>query len=301
MNIDDLVAETGRLVARHYVFPEQGERLRRLLADRHASGRYRGADGPAALAELVTADLRSFNGDAHLGLKHHAEEIPESPDEAGLTEMMTREAREQDGGVAGVDRPADGVAHLELRPLLYPLSMVVDRLTAALRSVADADALVIDLRHNRGGAPETVAFICGHLFDEPTHLHTMHLADGTAPVQSWASPPPSGPTFGGRRPLAVLTGADTFSGAEELAYDLQQYGRATVVGERTRGGAHPREGFRIHPHLEVAVPTGRPVHPITGTNWEGSGVVPDLPCAAEDALDVALTRLSHRPAGPRCP
>lgn len=97
-----------------------------------------------------------------------------------------------------------------------------------------------------------------------------------------------------QQPLAGLTGADSFSGAEELAYDLQQHGRAVVVGERTRGGAHPRTGFRIHPHLEVTVPTGRPTHPVTGTNCKGTGVVPDLPTAAEDALAAALARLSPR-------
>ncbi|WP_017585378.1 S41 family peptidase [Nocardiopsis ganjiahuensis] len=299
MDIDALVEETGRLVAGHYVFPELGERLRLLLAEQRAAGDYRGAGDPAALAELVTGDLQSLNGDLHLRLKHHVEEIPALPGDAGLTEMMAREARERFGGVARVERLEGNVGYLELRPLLYPLSMAADRLSAALRLVADADALVIDLRGNRGGDPATVAFVCGHLFDEPTHLHTMHFGDGTEPRQSW-TPFVPGPVFGGRKPLAVLTGADTFSGGEELAYELQQHGRATVAGERTRGGAHPREGFRIHPHLEVTVPTGRPVHPVSGTDWEGTGVVPDLPAAAEDALAAALARLAPEgaPAGP---
>ncbi|MGI8691709.1 MAG: S41 family peptidase [Geodermatophilaceae bacterium] len=47
--------------------------------------------------------------------------------------------------------------------------------------------------------------------------------------------------------MYVLTSGATFSGGEALAYDLQQLGRATVVGERTRGGAHPRRGFRVQP------------------------------------------------------
>jgi len=86
----------------------------------------------------------------------------------------------------------------------------------------------------------------------------------------------------------VLTSSATFSGGEELAYDLQQLGRATVIGETTGGGAHPRIGRRMHPHLELTVPTGRPVSPKSGTNWEGVGVIPDIPVAAAQALDVAL-------------
>lgn len=290
--IDELVTESGRLVARNYVFPELAERLRRLLAERHVSGHYRRADGPASLAELVTADLQSLNGDPHLRLQHHEDQIPDLPDDSGLIEVMAREARERCGGVARVERLDGGTALLELRPLLYPMSMAAAQLTAALRLVAEADALVIDLRRNRGGDPATVAFVCSHLFDEPTHLHTMYFGDGGAPRQSWTHAV-AGPVFGGQKPLAVLTASDTFSGAEELAYDLQQHRRATVVGERTRGGAHPREGFRLHPHLELAVPTGRPVHPVTDTNWEGTGVLPDLPSGAEGALAAALAHLSR--------
>ncbi|WP_017582545.1 S41 family peptidase [Nocardiopsis valliformis] len=292
MDINELVEETGRLVAGHYVFPELGERLRLLLAERRAAGYYRGAADPAALAELVTGDLQSLNGDLHLRLKHHVEEIPALPGDTSLMEVMAREARERFGGVARVERLDGNVGYLELRPLLYPLSMAADQLNAALRLVADSDALVIDLRGNRGGDPATVAFVCGHLFDEPTHLHTMNFGDGTASRQSW-TPFVPGPVFGGEKPLAVLTSSGTFSGAEELAYDLQQHGRATVVGERTGGGAHPREGFRVHPHLEVTVPTGRPVHPVSGTNWEGTGVVPDLETADGEALAAALTRLAR--------
>lgn len=290
MNIDELVDEAGRLTAEHYVFPELGERLRLLLAERLASGDYRRAADPAALAELVTGDLQSLNGDLHLRLKHHAEEIPALPNDTGLIEVMAREARERFGGVARVEQLDGDIGYLELRPLLYPLSMAAEQLGSALRLVADAKALVIDLRQNLGGDPATVAFVCGHLFDEPTHLHTMHFGDGTQPRQSW-TPFVPGTVFGGQKPVAVLTSSSTFSGAEELAYDLQQHGRATVVGERTGGGAHPREGFRIHPHLEVTVPTGRPVHPVSGTNWEGTGVEPDLPTSAEKALAAAREAL----------
>ncbi len=84
-----------------------------------------------------------------------------------------------------------------------------------------------------------------------------------------------------------LPGATTFSGAEALAYDLQRLGRAAVVGETTRGGAHPRRAFRVHPHLEATIPVARAVNPVTGTNWEGTGVVPDIGAVADEAFDTA--------------
>jgi C-terminal processing protease CtpA/Prc len=81
----------------------------------------------------------------------------------------------------------------------------------------------------------------------------------------------------------VLTGATTFSGGEQLSYDLQQLGRATIIGERTRGGANAREGFRVHPHLEATISVAEAVHPKTGTNWEGTGVTPDIQATAAQA------------------
>ena len=103
-----------------------------------------------------------------------------------------------------------------------------------------------------------------------------------------------GRRFGPDKPVFVLTSGTTFSGGEELAYDLQQLGRATVVGERTRGGAHPVQGFRIRPHLQATIPIARSASPVTGGNWEGTGVQPDVPVAAGAALDTAYQRaLSH--------
>ena len=85
-----------------------------------------------------------------------------------------------------------------------------------------------------------------------------------------------GRRFGPDKPVFVLTSGTTFSGGEELAYDLQQLGRATVVGERTRGGAHPVERFRIRGHLQATIPVARSLSPLSGGNWEGTGVLPDV-------------------------
>ena len=90
--------------------------------------------------------------------------------------------------------------------------------------------------------------------------------------------------------MYVLTSAVTFSGGEQLSYDLQQLGRATIVGEPTRGGAHAREGFRVHPHLEATISVAAAVNPKTGGNWEGTGVAPDIQTSADRAHDTAYER-----------
>jgi C-terminal processing protease CtpA/Prc len=294
MDIDRIVTSSARLVEEQYVFPEIGTKLGDLLRANLRAGRYADA-GVEGLSALVTADLQSANGDLHLRLKHHVEELPDKPSEELAIAMFTERAARELGGVAAVERlVAPGgstVARLEITPLLYPPSMAGDAMAAAMQLVATADALVLDLRDCLGGDPTMVAFVCGYLFDEPTHLIDIYQRQGDRTTQSWSSPYVPGRRFGGTKPVFVLTSRRTFSGGEELTFDLQRAGRATVVGERTGGGAHPRVGHRMHPHLELTIPTGRALHPETGDNWEGTGVHPDVETPAGEALEAALTRV----------
>ncbi|MCT9006732.1 S41 family peptidase [Streptomyces rhizosphaerihabitans] len=289
-----VIEETARLLTEHYVFPDTAERLAGLLRERLTEGAY-DVDSAEELGRLVTADLQSVNGDRHLRLKYHADPVPAEQGAAALA-AMRRDFDASLGGVPRVESLDGGVAVVELAPALFPLEWAAEPLGAALALAAPARALIVDLRGSLGGDPDTVAFVCGHLLDARTHLNTMHWRDGDRCEQSWSPAHVPGPRFGGTKPLYVLTSGRTFSAAEELSYDLQQLGRAVVVGERTGGGAHPREGWTVHPHLEATVPVGRAVNPVSGTNWEGTGVEPDIACAAADALDrahaLALARLT---------
>ncbi len=60
-----------------------------------------------------------------------------------------------------------------------------------------------------------------------------------------------------------------------------------MIGETTGGGAHPTRRLRISATLGVSVPFARSVNPVTGTNWQGTGVVPDIAVPAAEAYDVA--------------
>jgi C-terminal processing protease CtpA/Prc len=79
----------------------------------------------------------------------------------------------------------------------------------------------------------------------------------------------------------------TFSGAEEFAFDLKNQKRATIVGETTGGGAHPVSGHAVADYFTVGVPFAKSLDPVTKTNWEGTGVEPDVKVPAADALATA--------------
>jgi C-terminal processing protease CtpA/Prc len=131
-------------------------------------------------------------------------------------------------------------------------------------------------------------FLISYLWDhEPVQLTGLQERTGNLLKQLWTLSYVPGRRFGKVKPVYALTSGTTFSGGEQLSYDLQQLGRATIVGERTRGGAHAREGFRVHPHLEATISVAAAVHPKTGGSWEGTGVVPDIQTAANLARDTA--------------
>jgi Peptidase family S41/N-terminal domain of Peptidase_S41 in eukaryotic IRBP len=290
MDQAEIAAVMGRitgLVEEHYVFPGVGTDLARILRSRMAEGRYAGAV-EAELAALVTEDLQSVNGDRHLRLLYSHDEVPDESDPASESAALARWATRAFGGVARVERLDGNVGFVGLRPVLFPPAIAGQAVAAAMSLVAPADALLLDVRRCLGGDPAAVALVCSYLFgSEPVHLNDLVERKGGRVSQSWTLPYVPGPRFGPDKPVYVLTSATTFSGGEELAYDLQQLGRATIVGERSGGGAHPREGFRVHAHLQATIPVARAVNPVSETNWEGTGVVPDVAVPADQAFAAA--------------
>jgi C-terminal processing protease CtpA/Prc len=156
-----------------------------------------------------------------------------------------------------------------------------------MQLVENTDALILDLRATRGGSPDGVAFLASQLFPDG-ELHLSDLVEGpNGPTrQYWTAAYVPGPRYLDR-PVCVLTSSTTFSGGEALAYDLQAHGRAVVLGETTRGGAHPSIMVPLTEQIELRLPVARTISAATGSNWEGVGVQPDIALPAADALDVA--------------
>ncbi|MDX6283728.1 MAG: hypothetical protein QOH03_4799 [Kribbellaceae bacterium] len=301
--IPELLDRLATLVGELYVFPEVGAEIAARLKKAAADGRYDALIEPEQLAARVTADLQEGNQDRHLRLKFHVDEVVDETDPVAEDAAWRRHAELTAGGMARVERLAGNIGLLEIRPLIFDPAHAGAAVSAAMSLLSATDALVIDLRRCLGGSPDMVAFLCSHLFDgEPVHLNDLVTpADGTV-RQFWTIPHLPGPRFGGTKPVWVLTSSTTFSAAEELTYDLQQLGRATVVGERTGGGAHPREGFKLHAHLEATIPIKRAINPVSQTNWEGVGVIPDVEVSASDSFPEAYRQaLDHVLALPAAP
>ncbi|MBE1499507.1 hypothetical protein H4696_006607 [Amycolatopsis lexingtonensis] len=288
MGSEARVAQVNEVIRRleaHYVFPAVAAKLADVLRGRLESGAYADVDD-AGFATLVTADLQSVNGDPHLRLRHHADPVADDGDAAMNSADFRIEAELEGFGIAAVRRLPGNVGYLDTT-MLYPAELAGPAISAAMTLLATTDALLLDVRRNRGGSPGTSALLQTYLVDEQVHYLDIYEREGDKTTQMWTLPYVPGPRFGGTKPIWVLTGPRTFSGGEDLAFSLQQQGRAKTVGEATRGGAHPREQYKVDTYLDVTVSIARSLHPETGENWEGVGVRPDLPVAAEQAFDTA--------------
>ena len=158
---------------------------------------------------------------------------------------------------------------------------------AAMNFLANVDAIIFDLRENGGGDPKMVAFVSSYLFAERTHLNDLWTRKGDVTEQYWTGPYVPGKSLDGK-PAFVLTSKNTFSGGEEFTNNLKVLKRAKIVGETTGGGAHPVRGHRITEHFGIDVPFARAINPVTHTNWEGTGVEPDVKVNGSQALEEAI-------------
>ena len=270
----------------HYVFPDVANRMIAAVRDHLAHGDYDKITQGDEFAEALTKDLRVVSHDLHLGVMFGA-----PPRRGGEAPKDVHSVlRAMNYGFGAIERMPRNVAHVVVDGFPYVPDDARDGIAKLMSQVADADALIIDLRHNHGGSPETVALVASYLFDTPTHINDMYSRDTGAITPSWTLRDVPGTRFGGKKPIYVLTSKETFSGGEELAYDLQALRRAKIVGETTGGGAHPVEMYPIDASFAIGVPSGRPINPVTKTNWEGVGVKPDIPVAADAALAKAHRR-----------
>ena len=288
-HVQAVVAAAAREVRARYVFADKAERIADSLEERLSAGEYDDVPYAAALADRITADLLAAEPDRHLRVRWHDEARDSSPvsqwDDPDFLAAYWREQDLFNQGITAAQRLPGNVGFLTVESIDEPegTGEVIESAIAFLRRVS---ALLVDVRKSTGGAPSGVAFFVSHFVSPPAkHLIDGWNRAGAVVEQTWTTPYVR--TRLADIPLFVLTSERTPSGCEELAYDLQALGRAVVVGEKTVGAANPVDVFRVDPHLSLQVPTARVASPLTSGNWEGTGVVPDVACPAQDAVQTA--------------
>jgi C-terminal processing protease CtpA/Prc len=240
-------------------------------------------------ARLATKQMRTATGSNELVLLYSTHDIPERtpgpPPPAAYRDEMQR----INCAFERVEILPHNVGYLKLNA--FPDASVCQATaTAAMTKLNDADALIFDLRDNRGGFPNMVSLIAAYLFDHPEYMYCP-LENTTA--ESWTRSPVSGNKLT-NKPVYILTSSRTISAAEQFTYNLKMLKRATLVGETTAGGGHAANLHSIGDHFYVGTIEVRAINPYAKSDWSDTGIEPDFKVRAADALNAALGLVDKR-------
>jgi len=285
---ESAVVRISELLQEHYVFEDVAEACADRLYERLEDGAYDPRRTAESFATALTRDLQDVSHDRHLTVRVGKAPPPEERLGGHEPEIRPEELQEMaraNYGFRRVEILDHNVGYLDLRGFL-PAKYASETAAAAMKFLSHADAIVIDLRENGGGEPSMEAFLASYFFAGRTQLNSLYSRAQDVTVESWTLDEIDG-TRMPETPLFVLTSSQTFSCAEAFTYDLQAVHRATVIGERTGGGAHAGDTMSVGDDLVIFLPCLRAIHPATGTNWEGTGIQPDIAVPASEALDRA--------------
>jgi retinol-binding protein 3 len=288
-----LIDSLGQVLYKNYIFPDTARKWSAYLEAQYKKGAYAGIKDPNDLAERLQHDLQKTHFDGHLRLMYAPDFARDLADTSNRTErhrvgdsMQLIDLRQRNFTFTKAEILPGNIGYVKFNAFVGFLDEARPTSTGAFRFVANTTAVIIDLRDNGGGSPDMVSQIESYFFHTKTHLNDI-INRKNDTIVFWTDPAKSDSVIL-QQPVYILTARRTFSGAEDFAYGMQSVRRATIVGDTTGGGAHPTGPVPAAFGFVVTIPFARSLNPYTHTDWEGTGVIPDIPVASADALEAAV-------------
>ncbi len=283
---EQTIHKLSQLMNDFYVFPEVAKLTEEHLFNQWNEGHFDQIENDKDFATALTESVQNINKDKHMRIRANRPYVaPADSPERMLEERVDRinRSRKSNSGFNSVKIMEGNVGYMDLRGFagMENGKAIAD---AYMKLMNRTDAVIIDISKNGGGSPEMVQYLCSYFFDQKLHLNSLYWREGNETREFWTLD-----EVGGMKmpdvPLFIITSNRTFSAAEEFSYNMQTQKRATLIGQTTGGGANPGGSMRINENLSVFIPTGKAINPITKTNWEGVGVIPEVKTTAEEAID----------------
>ena len=261
-------------IRKTYVFPELKAPLVTKLESSLAEHRYDTPDADV-FAQRVTEDLQAVAHDGHLYLDNdaaqYAAELAPPKSDSGMDAYYRAIAIHENSGLEAQEILPGNIRYLKLTAFHWTPKLTPTAYDDAARFLKDGDAIIVDLRGNGGGDSDA-----GDYFSK-----------------AFVTPNKG-------KPFYILVDGHVASAGEAVPYGLQQQKLAIVVGSPTYGAANNNKKFPIAPQFVLSVSYNRPINPISKTNWEGTGVIPDIAVPGSEALQAAeldaLAKLAARPS-----
>lgn len=279
----ETVLKIDSLLQKNYVFPDKAKLIGSHLKDQLKKGNLKKYEILDSFAVALTKEIRFVNNDKHLGIWPAfipLEKTALDNDYETYFHNFT-DTRKQANGFREVKIIEGNIGYLNIGFFMHETNETID---SYMNLLANTDAIIIDLRDNGGGSPKTVQYLCSYFLKDSILVNTLYYRNTNRKEDFF-----TGNVTGKKLidvPLFILTSSKAFSGAEEFCYNMQTQKRATLIGETTAGAANPGEVMKINSELEIFIPTGTGINPITKTNWEGVGVIPEI--KTKEAYTVAV-------------
>jgi hypothetical protein len=288
----EAISNLSKTLIENYIFLDVAQKVETMLEDNLKNKVYDKIEDPREFSQVITNDLQSITHDKHLRFGFNpqmaADLLSAGNDEENnpiLRKKYEEEMKENNYGFKKLEILNGNIGYIDLRGFT-DVTIAKETGAAAMNFLSNTNATIFDLRENGGGDPNMVQFLCSYLFDGKVHLNDLYYRKKDETTEYWTLETVPGKKMP-NMDIYILTSKFTFSGAEEFTYNLKNLKRATIIGENTGGGANPGGAMRISEFFTAFIPTGRAINPITKTNWEGTGIAPDIACKKEDALTIA--------------
>jgi len=280
----ELIKQMEELMLANYIFLDKAEETNAHLDALLEKNYFDSFTDPQELANAITEEMRKITHDKHLRM--NAPRIDTEDDSEMGDALLQNLARYAQPMINEVKLLDHNIGYFDMRYFGGAEKDYAD-VDMVMKRLVNSDAIIVDMRHNGGGSPRMAQYLTSYFFDHNLLLNRINVRATGESREMWVLD-----VDGSKRPdvpVFILTSTRTFSGAEDFSYTMQQHDhRATTVGETSGGGAHPTRYYPLEAGYGVSIPFARTVNPVTKTNWEGVGVIPDVKCTADEALDKAI-------------
>ena len=283
-----IIKKVSEVLNKYYIFPKTAKNMEKSLNKKLNRGEYDKIGNLTDFTIQINKDLHSISKDLHIKVYPYRRN---QNDESKTNPQVLRQQRiarfqKKNFGFRKVEILDGNIGYLDLQGF-YDARYGGITAVAAMNFLSNCDALIIDLRKNTGGQPSMIQLICSYFFDESKHISSFYIREGEITNQFWTNAHVQGSRLN-NTPIYIIVGKGTFSAAEGFAYALKHMNRATIIGEKTRGGAHPQRPYHFPKEsISINVPYGKAINPITKTNWEGKGVIPNISAPTDEAFEVS--------------
>ena len=288
----EIIDSVCQAMNKTYVFPDVAKKMEKLLRNQYKNKKYAELTGLRDFTAKLTEDLQSISHDKHLRVIYVSDDLISRMQNDTLTdeakEKVIEQSRRENYGFKEMKILDGNIGYVKFDRFADTENAGLTAI-AVMNFLAYTDAIIFDLRDNGGGSPSMIQLILSYLFKEPEHINTFYVRETDSLQQFWTQEYVDGPKLLDTD-IYVLTSGFTFSAAEEFTYDIKNLKRGTIIGETTGGGAHPNERVAfVGLNVGMSLPFGRAINPISGTNWEGTGVKPDIEVPRDKAFDTAYS------------